>query len=71
MNCDCFERFLCLAYRIHSSETTADLLEEIGGFHLEYRGVTEIKVGFSANTSAARMNSTNFFRVEEITRRIG
>ncbi len=31
------------AYRIHSSETTADLLEQIGGFHLEYRGVTEIK----------------------------
>ncbi len=35
-----------LAYRIHSSETTAGLLEEIGGFHLEYRGVTEIKVKF-------------------------
>ncbi|CAF3902004.1 unnamed protein product [Rotaria magnacalcarata] len=32
-----------MAYRIHSSETTAGLLEEIGGFHLEYRGVTEIK----------------------------
>jgi hypothetical protein len=26
------------------SETTAGLLEEIGGFHLEYRGITEIKV---------------------------
>jgi hypothetical protein len=35
-----------LAYRIHSSETTADLLQEIGGFHLEYRGVTDIKVHF-------------------------
>ena len=34
----------CLAYRIHSSETTAALLEEIGGFQLEYRGITEIKV---------------------------
>jgi hypothetical protein len=33
-----------LAYRIHSSETTAGLLEEIGGFHLDYRGITEIKV---------------------------
>ncbi|CAF1252073.1 unnamed protein product [Adineta ricciae] len=32
-----------MAYRIHSSETTAGLLEEIGGFKLEYRGVTEIK----------------------------
>ncbi|CAF4795042.1 unnamed protein product [Rotaria sp. Silwood1] len=32
-----------MAYRIHSSETTAGLLEEIGGFHLEYRGVTDIK----------------------------
>jgi hypothetical protein len=38
-----------LAYRIHSSETTAGLLEEIGGFHLEYRGVTEIKVNFDKN----------------------
>jgi len=38
-----------LAYRIHSSETTAGLLEEIGGFHLEYRGVTEIKVKFDKN----------------------
>jgi hypothetical protein len=35
-----------VAYRIHSSETTAALLEEIGGFHLDYRGVTEIKVKF-------------------------
>ena len=33
-----------LAYRIHSSETTAGLLEEIGGFHLDFRGITEIKV---------------------------
>lgn len=33
-----------LAYRIHSSETTAALLEDIGGFRLEFRGVTEIKV---------------------------
>jgi hypothetical protein len=38
-----------LAYRIHSSETTASLLEEIGGFHLDYRGVTEIKVNFNEN----------------------
>ncbi len=33
-----------MAFRIHSSETTAALLEEIGGFHLECRGMTEIKV---------------------------
>ncbi|CAF1149237.1 unnamed protein product [Adineta ricciae] len=32
-----------MAFRIHSSETTAGLLEEIGGFQLEYRGITEIK----------------------------
>ncbi|CAF0809266.1 unnamed protein product [Adineta steineri] len=32
-----------MAFRIHSSETTAALLEEIGGFKLELRGVTEIK----------------------------
>lgn len=36
-----------LAFRIHSSETTAALLEEIGGFHLDYRGITEIKVSSS------------------------
>jgi hypothetical protein len=36
--------FVFPAYRIHASETTAGLLEEIGGFNLEYRGVTEIKV---------------------------
>lgn len=35
---------LSLAYRIHSSESTADLLEQIGGFRMEFRGVTEIKV---------------------------
>jgi hypothetical protein len=34
----------CLAFRIHTSESTASLLEQIGGFHLEYRGMTEIKV---------------------------
>ena len=33
-----------MAFRIHLSETTAGLLEEIGGFRLEYRGITEIKV---------------------------
>lgn len=33
-----------MAFRIHSSETTAELLDELGGFRLEYRGITEIKV---------------------------
>ncbi|CAF2069702.1 unnamed protein product [Rotaria magnacalcarata] len=32
-----------MAFRIHTSETTADLLEILGGFNLEFRGVTEIK----------------------------
>ncbi|CAF1248529.1 unnamed protein product [Rotaria sordida] len=32
-----------IAFRIHTSETTAGLLEAIGGFNLEYRGITEIK----------------------------
>ncbi|CAF3294200.1 unnamed protein product [Rotaria sp. Silwood2] len=32
-----------MAFRIHTSETTAGLLEIIGGFQLEYRGITEIK----------------------------
>jgi hypothetical protein len=39
-----------LAFRIHMSETTAGLLEEIGGFHLEYRGITEIKVNLREKT---------------------
>ena len=33
-----------VAYRIHVSETTAKILEEIGGYKLEYRGVTSLKV---------------------------
>ncbi len=33
-----------LAYRIHVSQASADLLNEIGGYHLEFRGVTELKV---------------------------
>ncbi|CAF1270167.1 unnamed protein product, partial [Didymodactylos carnosus] len=32
-----------MAFRVHMSETTAGLLEEIGGFKLEFRGITEIK----------------------------
>ncbi len=40
-----------MAFRIHSSETTAGLLEEIGGFHMQFRGITEIKVrGFCSKT---------------------
>ena len=35
-----------MAFRIHSSEKTAALLEDIGGFKLEFRGITEIKVKF-------------------------
>ncbi|RNA44483.1 retinal guanylyl cyclase 2 [Brachionus plicatilis] len=31
------------AYRIHVSESCADILDEIGGYHLEFRGVTELK----------------------------
>ncbi len=32
------------AYRIHVSESTQKILEEIGGYHLDFRGVTELKV---------------------------
>ncbi|CAF1192693.1 unnamed protein product, partial [Didymodactylos carnosus] len=32
-----------MAFRVHVSESTAGLLEESGGFKLEYRGITEIK----------------------------
>ena len=31
------------AYRIHVSESTATILNEIGGYHLEFRGETELK----------------------------
>jgi hypothetical protein len=61
---------LVLAYRIHSSETTAALLEEIGGFHLEYRGVTDIKVGFSRQFSEI-INLFLYIRVEGIIKLIG
>jgi class 3 adenylate cyclase len=32
------------AYRIHVSESTQKILEEIGGYHLDFRGITELKV---------------------------
>jgi len=44
-----------MAFRIHSSEATAALLEEIGGFHLELRGITEIKVRFKAKEDYFRL----------------
>jgi len=33
-----------LALRIHISDTTAELLQDYGGFSLEYRGIQEVKV---------------------------
>lgn len=32
------------AYRIHVSESCADILKEIGGYHLEYRGLVDLPV---------------------------
>lgn len=32
-----------LAYRIHVSEACATILNDIGGYHLDYRGITELK----------------------------
>lgn len=32
------------AYRIHVSQSAATILEEIGGYKLEFRGETELKV---------------------------
>lgn len=34
------------AFRIHISQTTYDLLERIGGFRFEERGIIPIKVGY-------------------------
>lgn len=34
------------AYRIHVSESTANILEKLGGYKLDFRGVTELKVKF-------------------------
>ena len=31
------------AYRIHVSESTANILDKLGGYKLEFRGVTELK----------------------------
>lgn len=31
------------AYRIHVSQAAATILDEIGGYHLEFRGITELK----------------------------
>ena len=39
-------KFTFLAYRIHVSESTAKILDEIGGYYLEFRGMTELKVNF-------------------------
>ena len=46
-NFDYFEPFkkeIFKAYRIHVSQTAATILEEIGGYHLTFRGMTELKV---------------------------
>lgn len=63
-----------LAYRIHCSESTAGLLQEIGGFQLECRGITEIKVRFVEQNSTGKciqMKIELDFRAEEIIKLIG
>ena len=57
-----------VAFRIHSSESTAGLLEQIGGFQLEYRGITEIKVRFVVEKIKF---DYYLFRVEVIIKLIG
>jgi hypothetical protein len=32
------------AYRIHVSESSANILNKLGGYQMEFRGVTELKV---------------------------
>ncbi len=38
-----------LPYRIHVSQSTAKILQEIGGYNVEYRGITELKVCLALN----------------------
>ena len=59
-----------MAFRIHSSESTAGLLEEIGGFRLEFRGITEIKVR-SFHRKKIEFKKIEFYRAEEIIKPIG
>lgn len=35
-----------LALRIHMSESTAEILEKLGGYHLQSRGQREVKVSY-------------------------
>ncbi|RNA44487.1 retinal guanylyl cyclase 2 [Brachionus plicatilis] len=60
------------AYRIHVSESCADILKEIGGYHLEYRGLVDLpgkgrkgtywltgKTGFNKELPTAIENDKN------------
>lgn len=38
---------IVIAYRIHVSETSAKILQEIGGYHLESRGLINLAVNFN------------------------
>jgi len=37
------------AYRIHVSESSANILNKLGGYKLEFRGITELKVTIDLN----------------------
>lgn len=40
--------YISIALRAHMSESTAKILEELGGYHLECRGEREVKVWSAA-----------------------
>ncbi|CDS38210.1 retinal guanylyl cyclase 2 [Echinococcus multilocularis] len=49
------------AFRIHISEHIKEILDEIGGYHVEYRGLIEFEGGMEI-TSYWLINSDNFYR---------
>lgn len=48
------------AFRIHISQTTTELLRRLGGYAIEDRGLTMIKVGPALATVVVRVNVQSF-----------
>ena len=50
-----------LAFRIHISQQIKEILDEIGGYHIDYRGKIEFEGGFET-TSHWLTSSDNFHK---------
>lgn len=57
--------------KIHVSENTKLLLDQLGGFILEKRGNVEIKVEFSDSVLMMKFSLNSTFRGKEAWRRSG